>query len=472
MKTYEDLIAASDKPMFVLNAIGEYKASPMFIDAVTAQEYFRRRNTTITQYQKLLYTLSGNAVPDNFSANHKVSSGFFQRFVIQENMHLLGNGVTFNEESTKQRLGGDGFDTVLARAGEYALVGAVAYGFFNLDHVEIFKATEFVPMIGEEDGALHAGIRFWQIASDKPLRATLYEEDGYTEYKYVNGSVSVLQEKRAYVQIVQKSTADGVEILDGENYPGFPIVPLWGNPEHQSELTGLRSGIDCYDLIKSGFANDLDDASQIYWTLTNAGGMDDVDLAKFVERMKTVKAAVVDDGGSTAEAHTIEVPYNARQVALDKLRSDLYEDAMALDTKDISGGSITATAINAAYENLSLKCDRYETCVVEFIQGLLALIGAEDSPTFKRSRITNGSEETQMVLSAAQYLDDETILNHLPFINIDEVEEIMTRKTEEEAGRFEDEGAYENAQNIEDEDSLEQYGNDVISMLEELVGGM
>lgn len=437
MKTYEDLIADSDKPMFVLNAIAEHKASPLYVDAVIAQEYFRRRNTTIAQYQKLLYTLSGKAVPDNFSANHKVSSGFFQRFVVQENLHLLGNGVTFNEDSTKDKLGGEDFDTVLIRAGEYALVGAVAFGFFNLDHVEVFRVTEFVPLIGEEDGAIHAGIRFWQIANDKPLRATLYEEDGYTEYRFDNGAPTVLQEKRAYVQIVQKSTADGVEILDGENYPGFPIVPLWGNPERQTELTGLRSGIDCYDLIKSGFANDLDDASQIYWTLTNAGGMDDVDLAKFVERMKTVKAAVVDDAGSTAEAHTIEVPYNARQVALDKLRSDLYEDAMALDTKDISGGSITATAINAAYENLSLKCDRYESCVIEFIKGLLNLIGVEDAPTFKRSRITNASEETQMILSAAQYLDDETILNHLPFINVDEVDEILKRKTEEEAGRYE-----------------------------------
>ncbi len=440
MKTYQDLIADSDKPMFVLNAIAEHKASPLYVDAVIAQEYFRRRNTTITQYQKLLYTLSGKAVPDNFSANHKVSSGFFQRFVVQENLHLLGNGVTFNEDSTKDKLGGEDFDTVLIRAGEYALVGAVAFGFFNLDHVEVFKVTEFVPLIGEEDGAIHAGIRFWQIANDKPLRATLYEEDGYTEYRFDNGAPTVLQEKRAYVQIVQKSTADGVEILDGENYPGFPIVPLWGNPERQTELTGLRSGIDCYDLIKSGFANDLDDASQIYWTLTNAGGMDDVDLAKFVERMKTVKAAVVDDAGSTAEAHTIEVPYNARQVALDKLRSDLYEDAMALDTKDISGGSITATAINAAYENLSLKCDRYETCVIEFIKGLLNLIGIEDAPTFKRSRITNATEETQMVLSAAQYLDDETILNHLPFINVDEIDKILKRTTEEEAGRYEPEG--------------------------------
>ena len=60
----------------------------------------------------------------------------------------------------------------------------------------------------------------------------------------------------------------------------------------KAELNTIRTQIDAYDLIKSGFANDLDDVSAIYWTLSNTGGMDDVDLAQFVERMKTVKALV------------------------------------------------------------------------------------------------------------------------------------------------------------------------------------
>lgn len=440
MKTYDDLLLVEDrddaKIEFCKQAINEHKSSQLYREAVVADQYFRRRNVTINEYQKLLYTISGKAVPDNFSANHKVSSGFFQRFVVQENLHLLGNGVTFNEDGTKDKLGGDMFDTALVRAGEYALIGAVSFGFFNLDHVDVFKVTEFVPLIGEEDGALHAGIRFWQIDNHKPLRATLYEEDGYTDFEYYKGENKVLTPKRAYQQIVKESIADGTQILDGQNYPNFPIVPFWANPERQSELTGLRCGIDCYDLIKSGFANDLDDASQIYWTITNAGGMDDVDLARFVERMKTVKAAVVDDDGSTAEAHTLDIPYNARQAMLDRLRGDLYEDAMALDTKDITGGGITATAINAAYENLSMKCDRYETCVVEFIKGLLALIGVEDSPTFSRSKIVNMAEDTNMVLASAQYLDDETILKHLPFISPDEIDSILDNVTREEADRF------------------------------------
>lgn len=454
MKFYEDLLDVpegnSEEMMdFVLDAIYSHKQSPLYKDAVIAYEYFKKRNVTITQYQKLLYTLSGEVVPDNYSANYKFCNAFFPIFIRQENSFLLGNGVTFNDDSTKERLGGDKFDGQLYSAGESALWGAVSFLFFNYDHVDVFKITEFVPLIGVEDGALHAGIRFWQIDSQRPLRATLYEEDGYTEmmwetrtYRDVNGververTSKILNQKQKYKQVISISKIDGMQIMNGSNYPSFPIVPLWGNKEHQSELTGLREKIDGYDLIQSGFANDLDDASQIYWIIQNAGGMDEVDLAKFLNQIKRVKAAVIEDDGAKAESHTMEVPYQAREVGLAQLRDSLYRDAMALDTDKIQAGNITATAINASYENLELKCDCYEYCVTEAINSLLALIGVEDSPTYHRRKTTNQPEITSMVLSAGEYLDDETILKHLPFLNIDEIDEILIRKDKEESNRF------------------------------------
>ena len=439
MKFYEDLLNAGQGPSllsFVEQAISEYKTGLLYSEALTAYDYFKRRNTTILQYQKLLYTMSGDAVPDNYSANYKLCNAFFPIFVKQENSYLLGDGVTFNDDGTKDALGGDDFDTELYTAGEYALWGGVSFVFYNMDHVEVFKATEFVPLFGEEDGALHAGIRFWQIQKDKPMRATLYEEDGYTEILYTDGKAQVIREKTAYKLIEQVSEADGVQIVDGENYAGFPIVPLWANREHQSELTGLREKIDAYDLMQSGMCNTIDEASLVYWTINNAGGMDDVDLAQFLERMRTIHAASVDDDGAKAESHTLEVPYQATQTVLADLRDSLYRDAMALDTDKISAGNVTATAINAAYENLELKCDGYEYCVTECIKGLLALAGVDDSPTYHRRKTTNQPEVTNMILAAAQYLDDETVLKHLPFLNIDEIDGILQRKDAEEAERY------------------------------------
>lgn len=457
MKTYQDLIDAGqseqDRMKFVLSAIQDHKSSAMYQIACDAIEYEKQKNVTISKYRKLLYDLQGNAVPDNWTANHKCASNFFNRFVTQEASYLLGNGVTFEGEKTKDALGSD-FDTMLYKGGKSALVQGVVFGFFNLNRVQIFDLMEFAPLYDEENGALRAGIRFWQVADDKPLRATLYEEDGYTDYLRKDGEadLSVLREKRTYKQKVRTSEADGTEIYDGENYPTFPIIPFWGNLKRQSELVGLRENIDCYDLIKSGFANDLDDASMIYWTLENCGGMDDIDLAKFIERMRTLRASCVDGvDGAKATAHTMEVPYQSRETYLSRLRDDMYEDAMALNTAQIAAGQITATQIESAYEPLDEKCDEFEYCVIEFIQGILQVAGIKDNPTFKRSRIINQSELTTMVLSAADYLDDETILRKLPWLTEDEIDGILERKSLEIADRYKKIGAEDTDDIVEEE---------------------
>ena len=461
MKTYQDLLAVvnSDDQLkkFIISAINDHKSSEIVRWARIGDDYDKQQNTTIMRYRKLLYTMSGQVIPDSFSANHKLPSNYYNKFNVQENQYLLGNGVNFNEKSTKDKLGTKkkAFDTQLQKLGKKALTHSVAYGFWNFDHIDIFDVFEFVPLLDEEDGSIKAGIRFWQIDDNKPLRVTLYELDGYTEYirRKKDKNLEVYKEKRAYVLKVRYSEADGKEIYDGENYSGFPIVPLWGNQDHVIKIRAWQPKIDCYDLIESGFANDVDDASLIYWTITNSGGMDDIDLAKFIQHMKTVKAAVVSDaeGGAKAESHTVDVPSEARETYLSRLESDLYKDAMALDTDAIAKGNTVATAIKAAYEPLNNKTDDYEYCVIEFIQSILELAGIEDDPEFKRSMLINQTEETNMVLAAAQYLDEETILKHLPFISVDEVDDILNKKTAEEAGRFENEPSEDDV-NIEGEE--------------------
>lgn len=445
MKTYQDLLEVVDNEEllkeFIISAINDHKSSEQYKWAQIGEDYDKQRNTTIMRYRKLLYTMSGQAIPDNFSANHKLPSNFYNRFNVQENQYLLGNGVNFEKEETKEKLGTKrkAFDTMMQKLGKLALTQGEAFGFYNLDHVDVFSVLEFAPLYDEEDGSLKAGIRFWQIDDSKPLRATLYELDGYTEYirRREDAHLVIFKDKRPYVLKVRYSEADGMEIYDGENYPGFPIVPLWGNQDHVNKIQAWQPKIDCYDLIESGFANDVDDASLIFWTISNAGGMDDVDLAKFIQHMKTVKAAAMQDDGAKAEAHTIDVPVTARETYLKLLEKDLYKDAMALDTEAIASGNTVATAIRAAYEPLNNKTDDFEYCVVEFIQSILDLAGIEDNPTFKRSTIINQTEETNMVLAAAQYLDDETILKHLPFISVDEIRDILDKKELEEINRFE-----------------------------------
>ena len=299
------------------------------------------------------------------------------------------------------------------------MVHGVSFLFWDTDKVVEFKFLEYVPLYDENTGLLCAGVRYWQIDDEKPLRVTLYEQDGYTGYIKPNEKdMRVETEKRGYKKIVRKAAADETAVLTYENHPSFPFVPLKHDREMSSMLEGLREQIDAYDLIKSGFANDVDEANMIYWLIENAGGMNDKDIAQFLERVHKLHAAAVDgDDGAKATPERIEAPYEGREVYLKRLRSDLYEDAMALDTAVLSAGNVTATQIEAAYEPLNEAADLFEYRLIEAIHGLLALAGLPiEDPTFTRSQVANQTEMTQNVMLAAQYLDDETVIELLPFM--------------------------------------------------------
>lgn len=446
MKTYQDLQKATseeERMHFVLKAIAEFRDTDMYRVAEDAELYYKHLNPTIMRAQKMIYNMAGQAVPDIWSANNKIPCRYYFYFITQLVQFLLGNGVSFSDVKTKDKLG-KSFDYVIQRLATYALNDGVAFGYWNLDHLEVFPIAggkdqpSFVPLYDEENGGLRAGVRYWQVSSDKPLRATLYEEDGYTDYiKRKNEDMAVLQPKRDYKQVIQQSITS-TEILNGGNYPGFPIIPLF-NANRQSELVGGKEALDAYDLMASALVNNVDEGNLIYWVLKNCSGMDDIDDAKFLDRLKTVHVAHADgDDGAGIEAHTIEAPFDANEVALKRLRSQLFDDFMALDVKEIAGGAATATQIKAAYEPLNNKTDLFEYEVTSFIDNLLALIGIEDEPTYTRSIIVNQQEMVQVVLSAASNLPDDYVTQKLLEIlgDADKLEDILAQIKEEDMSRF------------------------------------
>ena len=441
--TYNDLLDIGENEKqrmeFVLSAIREHKGSGLYKTAYDAELYYKHQNPTIVRYQKFVYNQFGQKVPDVWSPNNKIASNWYNYFTTQAVSYLLGNGVTFKKDANKDKLGKD-FDKKVQDIATHAKNGGVAFGFWNLDHLECFDLTEFVPLYDEDDGGLKAGIRFWQIDDQKPLRATLYELDGYTDYiKRKDEDVTILHDKRAYKQIIRKSEVEGETILDGENYPGFPIVPLW-NVNRQSDLVGNRGTIDAYDLMVSGLINNVSSGEFLYWVLTNCDGMSDADVAKFIEQLTVTHFAKMDntDEGSKAEAHKAEVPFAASSEAIARLTDRLYADFMALRVESISAGSVTATQIQAAYEPINQKTDQFEYQVTDFIQGILELAGIEDEPTYTRSQMSNQSELLEMVLQCAEYLDDEYVTTKTLTLlgDADKAQEVLKRKDAEAADRY------------------------------------
>lgn len=455
MITFQDFEKETNIPKFIATAINTHLHSEEYEIAKCADNYDKQRNETIYNYTKLVFTLSGARTEDFTASNNKIASNFFHRLNTQRCTYLLGNGVSFSKHKTK-RLNeegvqitvdetndflGDEFDIAIKTLAYKALIHRVSFGFWNYDKLYIFPLTEFVPLWDEDTAALRAGIRFWQLDDDKPIIAVLYEEDGYTKYKAQGKSFNFeeVQPKRAYKTIVSTTEARGEEVIGDQNYGSLPIIPLWGNRLHQSTLVGMKPAIDAYDLIKSGFANDVTDCAQVYWIISNAGGMTDPELERFRDRLKLNHIAVADTDESQVTPYTQEIPYQARKELLNNIRSDIYEDFGGLDVHTVEAGA-TNDHIDAAYQPLDEEADDLEYQVREFIIRLLDLVGIDDIPVFKRNRISNQKEQVEMVLSAADYLDDETVLTKLPFVSIDEIANILAKKDTEEMDRFENAG--------------------------------
>lgn len=450
MKTYQDLQEAITKGTlgeFLRAAVRDHQGSKAYRDAVDGMAYYNKHNITIEKFQKFLFTLSGNKTPDIWSSDYRLKTLMFRRLVTQEVGYICANGVSMDD---KDKLGPD-FDNKLQTAAKWALAQGIAFGYWNLDHLEVFSFADtpgnpgFVPLLDEKTSELMAGIRYWfRLTGNKTLfRATLYEPDGVSEWS-AEGSddADMISAKRAYIRREIRNDLGVVDICD-ENYTRLPISTLYGNDTHESELVGLRGSIDCYDFIKSGFANQIDDTSGVYWILKNTGAMDDKDLAQFVQRMKSVKATMVDGrDGTDVDAHTLDVPVEARKTMLDILRRDLYEDAQMLDVAALAGAEKTATEISAAYQPQDNKCSDFEYFLIDFIRQICAVAGIENpEPAFTWNKVINQAEETNMILSAAEYLDDETVLNKLPWILPEEVPEILKRRDEADLKRM---GAIEN----------------------------
>ena len=511
--TYQDLVALGEdeqkRMAFILTVIEEHKRSDCFKVAQEAELYYKHQNPTIMKYQKFVHNQAGQKVPDIWSPNNKIASNWYNYFTTQSVQYLLGNGISFAKPETLEKLGKK-FEKNIQAMATYAKNAGVCYGFWNVDHLEVFPVIDsentvgFATLKDENNGMVRVGIRFWQLDEDKPLNVTLYEESGISTYKKPYEKPMEFVGKTTYIRnrnFVEK-TGETVGYTDKENYSSLPIFPMY-NTHKQSDLIGNQNTIDAYDLIMSGLINNVDEGEFIYWILKNFGGMNEIDDAKFVEQLKLTHVAHANDGdeGSSVEAHKTEIPYNASQVSLELLEKQLYKDFMALKVEDISASSVTNDQIQAAYEPLNQKTDAFEYQVTDFIETLLEFLGIDDSPTYTRSQMSNRSETLQDVLSASEYLDTEYMTKKILTLlgDADKAEEVLQKIQGEELDRFEDESedvpvdeevsdeemeeeiddeSDESDEDIDvsaesaqlDEKYLTEYANDVLSMLGDLVG--
>ena len=408
-------------------------ASDTYKTLADAEAYYLGNNPTLAAVLSDI-NVGGKRV-ETF-AKIRIPSGVFGRLITLLINRLWKNPVQLDSVEAKSRLGKN-FDKTSKDISTYAAVHGVCHGFWNVDHLEMFTARQYFPLMDERTGADMAGIRFWQIDEEKPWVVQLYELDGWTEWSRKDkGALTPVTAKQAY-RLSVRSDALGSEIVAGDNYPGFPVLPMYANSQRMSELTPpIKGKIDLFDAILSSFGDTVLRTRIVYWVFENFSG----DIASLTETKRLMEdlGIVARNDDSTAKAETIGIPYDATMKFLEELEKAIFRDAMMTNPQEIMGGNLTATAIKASYDAEDKKVSALEWQCTDFMDRLFTLIGIENKIiTFKHATVQNDMEITQRLAMYSE-LDLETKLLKDPMFAEEEIPDILLRVARAQVGVDED----------------------------------
>lgn len=446
MLTYQDYEKSTDKAGFILSAINEYKGSEQFRKALTATNYYARKNDEILKRMSFLER-KGIKVDVKF---HKLCNGFFPKLIKQWIFYSLGNGLTL-DKAKKAKLG-KRFDVRFLLDGVIpAAIAGVNYGFWSVDpkggdnnQVIFFPPAGngglngAFPLLDERTSNIKIFIRFWQIDAKRPMYAELFDERGITEFESKDNGAGLTEGNfKPYKQKVYQNAIE-TEVVDIEAYPEIPIFPLYVNELKESELTdGLKSYIDAFDFVSSDQVDQITTSEGIYWIVKNYGGEDFQDL---FDKLQGKIFPAIEEANQDVSSHVVEAPFQSKQATLEFLERRIYSDFLMPNARQ-DGQAVTATEIKASREELDNKADILEWRACDFISRLLTLIGVqfnEDDLKFKRRTMTNDSEivNSISVMMSDGYADDEWAVANNPLITDADQEPLLARlalETQEQA---------------------------------------
>lgn len=391
MLTFQDFEESKgDIPAFIAKAIQEHKASDRYIKAMTDREYYKTKNPYALSRMTYLERFAPQTLKVKF---HKVTTGYFRMGVQKQTNYLLGNGLTLDRELLNQI--DTEFDSKFRKAAIAAKVDSVVYLYPLKDKpiVSVFKLHEYIELLDERTGEPKAGIRFTQLTPEKPVYVELYELDGVTEYKGDKGGKDfVLLTAKVPYKYEQKKDIIETKITSIENYNEFPIITLYANDDHIGELTeALRSAIDAYDAISGDLSDGITLIEGVYGIVKNFMGENQDELMSQIREFKTI-VLNGEEGDASATMQAIEVPFQAKKVALDFFRDRIFEELMIPDKRK-TGRAVTAKEIMSDNDDMDSKADEFELEIEPAIEKLFRLKGIKENFTpYKRRTAINDTE--------------------------------------------------------------------------------
>ena len=152
-------------------------------------------------------------------------------------------------------------------------------------------------------------------------------------YKDKRDAITFLQPYNEfdYRSMIDTEDADSTNVFE-HGLGRVPFIPCYNNANHTDDLLRVKGHIDAYDKVNSGLMNDLEDIQEVILILKDYAGED---LGSFHETLKEYKVISVETEetpNAGVETLNVEIPVQAREMALKHYRKSIFEDGMGVDT--------------------------------------------------------------------------------------------------------------------------------------------
>ena len=467
-------------PEFLDYIIDEWRKSPQYKQILEGQRYMRTEND-IRERKRTMIGPGGVEVEVPHLANNQIAHPFLRKLARQKVNYLLGSApnVTVDLESLQDAVQA-AIDKPFLRNLKNSTLNAISQGigwlqaYYDEKGNLLFKripADEVIPFWGDIDHTdLVAAIRVFHYAyfdNSTPItieRVQYYTKAGVFNYERRDDSFRLRSDNPVNYNFQtltplaeDDGEADGGELpqvtttegegasvengyrVDNQMWDRIPLIPIRYNQEEQSLLTAIKSMVDAYDKRSSDVANALEEEPDKIKIVKDYDG---TNKEEFIHNLATYRVVFLRDTGSIQTLDT-SIDISAELSNLERLRKDIYEFGMGVDTQERNLGDASGVALKFLYADLDMDCSDLGgelswslEQVVWFIAQDASLRSGETvdvsiDVTYNTGIIINEKEQIENVKASEGIVSQDTLLARHPFVY--DVEQEKAALAEDEA---------------------------------------
>ena len=415
--------------------VADFKVSTMQ-KQIEGDTYYRTKNISITNREKTFWGIGQNRMLKDYTkANNILASNFTRIIVDQKVQYSINKKMVI--EGIEEFVDIKKFKKTLGKLARNASNQIYAVLQWYIDNGElkykILPSQQCILIHNADDNTiLDMVIRVYSVAGkehvDVITKSTV--ETYNEEYKLIDTKNHL---RKNIVAGDREIESNAIE------WDVLPITVLYNNDINQTDLEMFKTYVDAYDFANSDFFNNLEDFQEMYWILKGYDGQNPEEFMAEFKRSRILKVGENGDAQQVAQ----EVPYQARQVALDIAKKDIYRFGMGVDPESIKGDTTNVT-IKALFANLDLKANHFEMQIEEFMEQVIEVVNAyagltnkgtitDYEITFNRETIINKESLLETLQKLGVKISNDTLLKNTPIVeDIEEENALLDAEKEKE----------------------------------------